>query len=76
MAVIVDGSLLHIEASIGGEFANCLMDSGASHNFLSSNWCEIHGLEPEVIDHFEVRLADGQEVSATGKICCTVDFGP
>ena len=54
----------------------CLLDSGASHNFVSVGWCKANALEFGDCAQFGVRLADGQEIQAIGKFRCFVDLGP
>ena len=50
--------------------------SGALHELFSVNWCEQNGLKHEQGKWFSVLLADGQEVSAVGKLRCLVYLGP
>jgi len=76
MVVMLSNQLLSLDTTIGDRQATCLLDSGASHNFLSADWCQVGGLVYESSKHFDVRLADGQEVPAIGKIRCLVDLGP
>ena len=76
MVIVLNESLLTLRTLVDGKFADCLLDSGALHNFLSVNWCESNGLEYEKGKWFSVQLADGQEVPAVGKLCCLVDLGP
>ena len=36
MTVILDHSLLHLNVGLAGNQTECLLDSGATHNFISS----------------------------------------
>ena len=76
MVVMLNNQLLSLKTVINDSPATCLLDSGATHNFLSADWCKANGLQFDSTEHFSVRLADGQEVSAVGKVKCFVDLGP
>ena len=76
MVIVFNELLLMLRTLVDGKFADCLLDSGALHNFLSVNWCESNGLEYKQGKWFSVQLADGQEVPAGGKLYCLVDLGP
>ena len=45
MTVILDHSLLHLNIGLAGNQTECLLDSGATHNFISSQWCSDQGVE-------------------------------
>ena len=45
MVIIFNESLIKLRALVDGKSTDCLLDSGASHNFFSVNWCEQNGLE-------------------------------
>ena len=76
MVVVLDESLINLRTLVAGKSTDCLLDSGASHNFLSVEWCKENSIEYESGDWFSVRLADGQEVPVVAKLRCFVDLGP
>ena len=45
MTVILDNSLLHLNIGLVGNQTKYLIDSGATHNFISSQWCSDQGIE-------------------------------
>ena len=45
MTVILDHSLLHLNIGLAGNQTECLLDSGATHNFISSQWCSDQGIK-------------------------------
>ena len=45
MTVILDHSLLHLNTGLAANQTEYLLDSGATHNFTSSQWCCDQGLE-------------------------------
>ena len=50
MTVILDHSLLHLNIGLAGNQTEFLLDSGATHNFISSQWCSYQG--KKVLIHF------------------------
>ena len=76
MVIILYKLLINLKTLVDGESANCLLDSGASHNFFFVNWCDQNGLDYKWDKWFSVQLADEQEVPSVGKLCCLVDLGP
>ena len=76
MVVMLNNQLLSLNTVINDSPANCLLYSGAIHNFLSADWCQANGSEFNSTKHFSVYLADEQEVSSVGKVKCFVDLGP
>ena len=76
MVVVLNDSLITLRTLVAGKSADCLLDSGASHNFLSASWCRDNSLEFEEGDWFSIKLTDGQEVPAIGKVRSFVDLGP
>ena len=76
MVVVLNESLINLRTLVAGKSVDCLLDSGASHNFVSIEWCKQNALEYKKGDWFSVQLADGQEVPAVGRLCCFVDLGP
>ena len=71
-----NNQLLSFKTVINDSPAICFLDSGATHNFLSADWCKANSLKVDSNELFSVHLADGQEVSAVGKVKCFVDLGP
>ena len=45
MTVILDHNLLCFITGLAGNQTECLLDSGATHNFISSQWCSDQGVE-------------------------------
>ena len=76
MVVLLNNQLLSLKTIINDSPAICLLDSGATHSFLSADWCQANGLKFDSTKHFSVYLADEQEISAVGKVKCFVDLGP
>ena len=76
MVVILHNQLLSLKTVINDSLATCLLDSGATQNFLSADWCKVNNLKFDSTKHFGIHLADGQEVSSVGKVKCLVDLGP
>ena len=76
MVVILNNQLLSLKTIINDSPATFLLDSGATHNFLSADWSKANGLKVDSTEQFSIYLADRQEVSAVGKIKCFVDLGP
>ena len=76
MVVMLNNQLLSLKTVINDCPATCLLDSGATHKFLSADWCKVNGLKFDSTEHFSVCLANRQEVSAEEKVKCFVDLGP
>ena len=76
MVIALHNQLITLKTTICGKLAECLLDSGASHNFLALDWCQKNELKVENGETFGVWLADGLEVPAVGKVYCFVDLGP
>ena len=68
MIVKLNNQMLSLKIVINDSLATCLLDSGATHSFFSADWCKTNGLKLDSTEHFSVRLADEQEVSAVRKI--------
>lgn len=51
-----------------------LVDSGATHNFMSREFVEQHGLEVTKGKQACVTLADGSKVYTSDYVWCYVDF--
>ena len=43
ITVILDHSLLYLIIGLAGNQTECLLDSSATHNFISSQWCSDQG---------------------------------
>jgi predicted aspartyl protease len=53
-----------------------MIDSGATNNFLSKEYCDYLGLSVHVPTNCpNVRLADGKVLRVIGSVRTTVDFG-
>ena len=76
MVVMLNNQLLSLKTVINDSPATCLLDSGATHNFLSADWCKANSLKFDSTEHFSVYLADEKKVSAMGKVKHFVDLGP
>ena len=59
MVIVLNELLIKLRTLVDGKSTNCLLDSGASHNF-SVNWCDQNGLECKQGKWFIVQLEDGQ----------------
>ena len=73
---MLNNQLLSLKTVINDSPATFLLDSGATHNFLSADWCKANGLKFDSTEHFSVHLADRQEVSAVGKVKVLCGFKP
>ena len=67
MVVMLNNQLLSLKTVFNDSPATCLLDNGATHIFLSADWCKANSLKVDSTEHFSVYLADGQEVSVYGK---------
>ena len=76
MVIMMNNQILRIKIVIYDSLETCLLDSSAIYNFLWADWCQTNGLKIDSTEHLSVYLADGQEVSAVGKLKCSVDLGP
>ena len=76
MVITLHNQLITLKTTIFGKLAECLLDSGALHNFLALDWCQKNKLKVKNGKTFGVWLADGLEVPAVGKVRCFVDLGP
>ena len=45
MVIMLNELLIKLRTLVDGKSTVCLLDSGASYNFFSVNWCEQNGLE-------------------------------
>ena len=59
MVVAVESNLLRLQASIANHKVEMLLDSGASHNFMSVEFASLLAVPVEVAPVVSVRLADG-----------------
>ena len=76
MVIVLHNQLISLKTTIFGKSAECLLDSGASHNFVALDWCQKNELKIENGKTFGVRLADGLDVLAVGKVRCFVNLRP
>ena len=53
---------MHVKLHVGNSALKCLLNSGASHSFISSDIIKQFGLNRYKYDALEVRLADGSTV--------------
>ena len=44
MTVILDHSLLYLNIGLARNQTECLLDGGATHSFLSNQWCSDQGV--------------------------------
>ena len=58
MVVILNNQLLSLKTVINDSPATSLLDSGATHIFLSADWCKANGLKIDSTEHFSVCLAN------------------
>ena len=76
MVVMLSNQLLSLKTIINDIPATCLLDSGATHNFLSADWCQANDLKFDSIEYFSIHLPDRKEVSPVGKVKSFVDLSP
>lgn len=67
--------MLEIVFSIDSHKLICLVDSGATNNFISRNVAEKCGLDISSSDTITVRLADGQVVTTSAYTTAVVRLG-
>ena len=58
MTVILDHSLLRLIIGLAGDQTKCLLNSGATYNFISIQWCSDQGVEVVSNSSFDIFLAD------------------
>ena len=67
--------LLQLTVKVSGQSTMCLIDSGATHNFVCQQFLEGISLHVQTDQALEVTLADGSKVT-TDRVCSVVvDFG-
>lgn len=76
MIVVLNELLTSLRTLIYDKSIECLLNSGASHNFLFSNWSLEWGQKFDNDDRFGVNLTDRQEVSAINNVQCLPDLVP
>src|SRR6185436_19756079 len=61
--------LIKLEASLNGNKAQVLIDSGASRNYLDTKYAENHGIkvDPQGATHSTIELANGTTAECAGK---------
>lgn len=57
-----------LKGVLKGQWIVCLVDSGATHNFIDEGLAAKRGLQVEEFDGFSVRVADGFAISCTKRI--------
>ena len=76
MTVIFDHSLLHLIIGLAGNQTDFLLDSGATHNYISNYWCSNQGIEVLSGSQFDIRLADQQTVPGVRTCLLLAALGP
>lgn len=66
---------IHISGSVKGKELRWLVDSGASHNFVSEQFVRDHRLETVQERKVQVKLANGNFVETATFLHVVVDFG-
>ena len=67
------GVLFRVDATVHGHPARCLIDCGASSDFISTDFVQRHGLEKQMLaTEHRVRGYDGQLTPAAGVIAAPV----
>ena len=74
MIVAVASNLIRIAAAIDSKRVSMLLDSGASHNFLSLELVGKLGIDVAPAAAISVRLADGSELTTSGVVTVPVRF--
>ena len=64
-----------VHGALGGSEELLLVDSRASHNFISLKWCNIRCLTTRPSDSATVHLADGQTLRTLSVVDVPVRFG-
>ena len=68
---------LYFESIVQGAFSEALLDSGASHSFVSAAFCREPKISWRRMELAGGRQADGSEFAVLGKLCnATVKLGP
>ena len=57
MVIILNELLIKLRTLVDRKSVDCLLDSGASHNFLSVNWYDQNGFDYEKGKWFSDQLA-------------------
>ena len=67
----------YFESIVQGAFSEALLDSGASHSFVSAAFCREHKISWRRMELAGGRQADGSEFAVLVKLCnATVKLGP
>ena len=56
MIVILDHNLLHLNIGLAGNQTECLLNSGATNNFISGQWCSDQFVEVLTESYFDIYL--------------------
>lgn len=67
--------LIKKEARVNECVYEFLIDTGASHNFVSEQFVSENGLQSEVGKKVKVNVANGAHVITNKYVRCYVDFG-
>ena len=67
--------LVDLVVTVNSCETTCLVDSGATHNFIYANLLETASLQPSVDEPLEVVLANSEKVE-TNQVCeVPINFG-
>nr|DAD19760.1 TPA_asm: hypothetical protein HUJ06_021223 [Nelumbo nucifera] len=61
------GRIMKVKGKVGGEEVTALVDSGSTHNFLSTKLAQRVGLKPTKDGQFKVAVVNGQTLVSPGK---------
>lgn len=75
MLVTVPSKLIRLQGSIKGKPEVLLIDSGASHNFISLRVCRKLALDVVKSPSINVKLADSSVIQTCGQVQVEVLFG-
>ncbi len=67
--------LIRISARVNEEEYSFLVDTGASHNFVSKKFVCDNGLQVEIGQKVKVKVANGDSVITNEFVRCCLDFG-
>jgi hypothetical protein len=68
-----DNNLIYVGAMVAGHDVDCLIDSGASRNFMDAAYAKAKGLVPRG-PISKVRVANGSIIKTVGEVECNVAF--
>ena len=76
MIIILDHSLLHLNTGLERNQTEYLIDSGAIHNFISSQLCSAQGIEVITDSSFDIHVGNQQTVPVVGTCQILAALGP